>query len=83
VMEVFRFVDRKRRSLFVKVTRGEALALISSLSEQMLANSPNAGRAEFSTNKGEYFSVAVVPEWADPQQVSPPSSSSSKSSKPP
>ena len=46
---------------FVSVTRDTALALIESLSHQLLTESPNAGRLE-SHSKGDAtdFTIAVV-----------------------
>ncbi len=49
-----------RPTFMLRVTRHEALTLIQSLSNQMLAKNPNSGRAEFVTEEGEYFSVAVM-----------------------
>jgi len=44
----------------VRVTRNEALRLITSLSEQLRSREPNGGREEFQTDKGEYFSISVI-----------------------
>jgi len=54
--------DRKEKGFFVRVTRTEATKLIGSLAEQLTRNDPNSGRLESYTNKGEYFTIAVVPE---------------------
>jgi hypothetical protein len=46
---------------FVHVTRDTALALIESLSHQLLTGSPNSGRLESrSTGDAQEFSIAVV-----------------------
>ena len=50
----------KRPTFMLRVTPSEALTLIQSLSSQMLAKNPNSGRAEFTTEEGEYFSIAVM-----------------------
>jgi hypothetical protein len=47
--------------IFVVVDRTEALEIIQSLSNQILANSSNNGRKE-SYAEGKYFSIAVTPE---------------------
>jgi len=54
--------DRKEKGFFVRVTRTEATKLIGSLAEQLTRNDSNTGRLESYTNKGEYFTIAVVPE---------------------
>ncbi len=50
---------------YISVSRDEALRIIASLTEQLLARSPNEGRWEFdaeppSKNVGTYFSIAVT-----------------------
>lgn len=45
----------------VRVTRDEAVMIISSLAEQIERNNNNRGRKEFTTGKGEYFSISVQP----------------------
>lgn len=49
-------------SYMLKVTPPEALQLIQSLSNQLVAKNCNTGRAEYTTESGEYFSIAVVEE---------------------
>ena len=50
-------------SIFVHATRDEALSIIASLSAQLLARSPNAGRVEHRPCTGaDYLSIAVEPE---------------------
>ena len=51
------------KGYFIHVTRQEALKLITSLSEQMVANDSNHNRLESYTDKGEYVSIGVVPEY--------------------
>lgn len=48
--------------LFIRVSRTEAVRLIRSLSEQILANNPNVGRDETYATNGIDVSIAVMPE---------------------
>ena len=43
----------------IRVTKKEAMRLIESLAAQLYTSSCNSKRAEFDTDKGEYFSIAV------------------------
>lgn len=45
------------------VTQGEAIALIHSLTNQILAKSPNGGRLESILDDGSYFTVAVTTQF--------------------
>ncbi len=56
-------VSSGHKLCFVEVNRQEALALIQSLSTQMVNNNPNLNRLE-SYCKGDCgeFSIAVIPE---------------------
>ncbi len=53
---------RKHDGYFVRVTQIEATSLICSLAEQLRNNNPNTSRLESYTDKGEYFTIAVIPE---------------------
>lgn len=55
------FYSRKKRILFVRLTRKQALRLASGLVEQVLTNDCNWSRAEFIID-GMDFSVAAIPE---------------------
>ena len=57
-MKVIQVEDK----IFVDVNKREALGLIRSLTNQMIADNPNVGRAETFTENGEYFSVFVTEE---------------------
>ena len=61
-MEVLSWKKAKDSSsgFMIRVSRNEALRIISSLSSQLLTSNPNSSRAEFFTEKGEYFSIAVA-----------------------
>ncbi|HVI42347.1 MAG TPA: hypothetical protein VM577_16965 [Anaerovoracaceae bacterium] len=54
-MELIKLKD----GIFLRVSVMEALELITSLSEQIRTNSPNANRVEQYTDKREYVSIAV------------------------
>lgn len=56
-MEILRF-GKGNKDLMVRVTPDEALALIASLSRQILTRNANAEREEFHIGS-EYFSIAV------------------------
>ena len=43
----------------VRVTRKEALQIITSLSQQLLNHDPNTERAEFTDQNDRYFSISV------------------------
>ena len=60
-MKITRF---NKGDLFIHIPQKKALELISSLSRQILRNDPNTERVEFYSNKGEYFTIAVMPEEA-------------------
>lgn len=55
-------IIRNKKELFIRVTTKEAMQIIKSMTDQIIKNSPNAGRKEFYSNKGEYFTIAVTPE---------------------
>jgi hypothetical protein len=44
---------------FLRVSEKEAIAIIKSLANQLVANHANTGREEFWTKNGEYFSIGV------------------------
>lgn len=48
-----------RPGYMIHVTEHEAMTLIRSLAEQFETESSNSGRAEFITDKGEDFSIAI------------------------
>lgn len=48
--------------VFIQCSPDEALALIASLSRQILSRSPNHERAEHFTDTGEYVSISVTPK---------------------
>lgn len=52
-------IKLRNEGLFIKVNEKEALTLIQSLANQMLANNPNVGRSEVFTSNGGYLSIAV------------------------
>jgi hypothetical protein len=61
-MEIIKWKKNKtnRESGFlVRVTKVEALRLIQSLASQLEHENPNRGRAEFTSNKQEYFSMSI------------------------
>jgi hypothetical protein len=61
-MEVLQWRRSKKTSssgFMVRVNPEEAVALINSLSAQLMSGNPNTGRIEFDTEKGEYFSIGV------------------------
>ena len=45
--------------IFVNVSKQEALSIIKSLTEQMIAESSNVGRVETFADCGTYFSMGV------------------------
>lgn len=45
--------------LFLTVNKDEAISLIKSLSSQLYYGNSTEGRVEYTTEDGEYFSVAV------------------------
>jgi len=47
------------KGMMVRVNFEEALALIKSLSSQILSRDPNSDRVESTTDEGEYFSISV------------------------
>ena len=49
----------KEKVTMLHVTHKEALAIIKSLSNQLMTNCANGGRAEHSTATGERVSIAV------------------------
>jgi len=56
--------------MMLQLNPDEALALIQSLSAQLVSKSPNTGRTEFRTEDNEYFSVAVQqPEIYEPEEM--------------
>jgi hypothetical protein len=61
-MKLSKFKDRKTDSYMLRVSTNEALALISSLAQQVLNKDPNTNRLESYTVNGEYFSISVHPE---------------------
>jgi hypothetical protein len=56
-MIVYKIEDK----YFIKITQDEALALIKSLANQLVKNDSNSERLESYTDKGEYFSIFVLP----------------------
>lgn len=55
--------DVKGEVLMIRMTRAEAVATIRSLANQIVANSPNAGRLETPLERdGRSFSIAVEDE---------------------
>ena len=63
-MEVATWKKNKKNresGFMVRVTRDEAVEIISTLAEQIKRNSNNTGRKEFTTDKREYFSISVTP----------------------
>jgi hypothetical protein len=65
MMEIVYFSKKEgggEAGMMLRVTEQEAIQLIQSLSNQLLSGSPNAGRTEFFTKHGNYFSVAVHKE---------------------
>jgi len=57
-MNIFHW-DKEGVGFMIQVNPKEALALIKSLSSQLLSENPNTDRAEFRSEKNEYFSIAV------------------------
>jgi len=53
------FNSRGKQGVFVNITQAEAHSLIRSLATQLEQKNSNAGRAEFTSKNGEYFSVSV------------------------
>jgi hypothetical protein len=47
------------RGYMLQLTKEEAIRLIQSLSNQLVADNPNTGRWEGNLKTGEYFSVSV------------------------
>jgi hypothetical protein len=62
-MEVIKWNKSKKQfstpGFMVRVSPEEAMAIINSLSGQIMKGNANNGRIEFNTEKGEYFSIAV------------------------
>lgn len=62
-MEVISWKRSKKNfsmpGFMVRVSPEEAIAIINSLSAQIMSGNTNNGRIEFNTEKGEYFSIAV------------------------
>jgi len=62
-MEVIKWGKSKKQfstpGFMVRITPEEAVAIINSLSAQIMKGNANDGRIEFNTEKGEYFSIAV------------------------
>jgi len=54
----------KEKGFYLRVTEREAQRLIQSLIGQIVAKSPNVDRLENYTNKGEYVTIAVIPDEA-------------------
>jgi len=52
----------------LRVSPEEALALIQSLSGQLVSKNPNVNRSEHLTEKGEYFSIAVHEKVKTPEE---------------
>jgi hypothetical protein len=62
-MEVAQYTrSNSQKTIFITVSRLEAIALIQSLSTQLLKSNSNTGRLESTTVNGEYFSISVVSE---------------------
>jgi len=55
-------VDKIKDKYLINVTQQEALKLIKSLTNQIIHNSGNVERLESYTDKGEYFSIFVLPD---------------------
>lgn len=51
--------ENREPGVVVRVSKNEAIQLINSLTNQLLANSANSGRLETTTVDGQYFSIAV------------------------
>lgn len=45
----------------IQVDQMTAMQLMKSMMEQIMNNSPNAGRIEFVDDQGKYFCIAVMP----------------------
>lgn len=66
-MEIFQWkknkkgedIEIKNGNIIIRVSPEEAYKIIKSLSSQLVSQSPNNGREEMYTNKGEYVSIAV------------------------
>lgn len=52
--------EQRSAGYMVQVNKTEAIQIAHTLLDQIIINSCNAGRFEFTTEKGEYFSIAVV-----------------------
>jgi hypothetical protein len=52
----------KHKGYYIRLSTREAISLIKSLSSQIVARNPNVDREESFTDKGEYFTIAVIPE---------------------
>ena len=61
-MEIEKF---DKDQYMVRVNKDEALILIKSLSEQLLAGNCNTGRSEFTFKNNGYFSIAVHEDLGD------------------
>ena len=53
-------VKKIKNGYYIDVSSREALRLIQSLTNQLVARNPNVGREETITKKGEYFSMFVI-----------------------
>ena len=51
------------------VTQDEAIALIQSLTNQILEKSPNSGRLETKLDDGSYFTVAVTTRFESTREL--------------
>ena len=70
-MEIDRFnFGGYKKGYWIRITREEAYEIISSLAEQMSKNSINEGRKEFTTVRGEYFTIGVM-SILKPKEVIP------------
>ena len=71
-MTIFKYKRKKECGQMVRLSEQEAYALIESLAAQLRHRSPNVGREEFYTSDtGEYFSIAVHREPKNPQEPKP------------
>jgi hypothetical protein len=57
--------EKDRGGQMVRISKKEALLIIQSLTSQMLSKNCNIERAEFTTEDGSYFSIAVHCEKED------------------
>lgn len=65
-MEVAQYTrSNSQKTIFVTVSRQEAIALIHSLSTQLLKSNSNTNRLESTTINGEYFSIAVISDCTE------------------